>query len=209
VTAARDFRPPHHPTGKQAYHRLENGSFPVQRSDQPRTPPFDIVDGRQDQTDQRNGGPDSALRARRAVHHGYQEENQGGGLRQDAGEIQPWNVANQQRQFTERGERKAAPPDKPKAEIDRVVIAAEKKKENQQDDRGSCFEESNPEQALIRQHDAPPPGRKRRRCGDRAAAKLCYGRREALSETLPDANTLFSYWARPSPFVCAVTYNAC
>src|SRR5216684_3963572 len=172
VTAARHFCPPHHPTGKQAYHRLENGGFPVQRSNLPRASPFDVVDSRQNQADQRKGGPDSPFRARRAVHHRYQEENQGGGLRQDTGQIQPRKLANQQRQFTKRRDRKAAPPNKPKTEIHRMLIAAEKKKEDEQDDRGGRFEESNPEQALIRQHDAPPPGRKRRRCGDRAAAKL-------------------------------------
>src|SRR6266849_9085112 len=114
-----------------------------------RASPLDIVDGCQDQADQRGCGPDLPLRASRAVHHGYQEENQGGGLRQDAGQMQSWKLPNQPRNFAQRGESKAAPPRKPKTEITRLVIAAEKKKENQQDDRGSCFEESDPQQALI------------------------------------------------------------
>jgi hypothetical protein len=78
------------------------------------------------------------------MHHGHKEEKQGGGLRQNDGQIQSRNLANQQRHFAQRRESKAAPSGKPKTEIARLVIAAEKKKENQQDDRGSCFEESDP-----------------------------------------------------------------
>src|SRR6266851_4232485 len=144
VTAARHLRPPHSPAGKQAKYRLENGGLPMQRTNLLRAPPLDIVDGCEDQADHGNRRPHSPLRACRAVHHGYQEEQQAGGLRQNDCETQSWKLTNQHRHFAQRGESKAAPPGKPKTEISRMVIAAEKKKEHQQDDRGCCFEESDP-----------------------------------------------------------------
>src|SRR5207302_11040968 len=97
VTAPSPLRSPHHPTGKQENHRLEDGRFPVERSNLPGAPAFDVVDSRQDQAEQRNGRPESPLRAYRAMHHGNQEENQGRGLPQDAREIQPRKLANEQR----------------------------------------------------------------------------------------------------------------
>src|SRR5216683_2615846 len=127
-----------YPANKQAKHRLENGGLPMKRSNLLRAAPLDIVDSCQDQADQRNRRPDSPLRACRAVHHSYQEEQQGGGLRQDACQIQSWKLTNQQRHFAQGRKSKAAPPGKPKSEIARLVIAAEKKKEHQQDDRGRC-----------------------------------------------------------------------
>src|SRR5712692_4268301 len=144
VTAARHLRPPHHPAGKQEKYRLENGGFPMQRSNLLRASALDIVDGRQEQAHQRNRRPHSPLRSCRDVHHSYQEEQQGGSLRQNDCQIQSWKVTKQHRHFAQRGESKAAPPGKPKTEIARLVIAAEKKKEHQQDDRGCCFEESDP-----------------------------------------------------------------
>src|SRR5258708_13581228 len=83
VTAARHLRPPHHPAGKQAKYRLENGGYPIQRNDLLRAPALNIVDGRQDQADDRNRGPESPVLAPRPPPHRYQEEQQGGGLPQN------------------------------------------------------------------------------------------------------------------------------
>src|ERR1700687_4315706 len=64
VAVARQLRPPHHPAGKQAKRRLENGGFPMQRRNVLRASPLDIEDGCQDKADQRNRRPDSPLRSR-------------------------------------------------------------------------------------------------------------------------------------------------
>src|SRR5947207_6096445 len=63
VAVARQLRPPHHPAGKQTKYRLENGGLPMQRSDLLRASPLDIVDGCQDQAQQRNRRPDLPLRS--------------------------------------------------------------------------------------------------------------------------------------------------
>src|SRR5713226_3012799 len=172
VTAARHLRPPNDPAGKQTQKRFEYGGFPVKRSKLLRASPLDIEDRRQDQADRQKGRPDSPLPACRVVHRRHQEQNQGRRLRQNNCQMQSWKLTNQQRYFAQGRESKAAPAGKPITEIVRMVIAAEKEKEHQQDDGCSRFEESASEQALISQQHAASPGRKRRRCGDRAAAKL-------------------------------------
>ena len=101
MTAARQIRSPHHPASKQANNGLENRSFPMKRSYLLWATALGIVDGYQDQAHQRNRRPPSPLRACRAVHHGYQEEKQGGGLRQDACLIQSRELTNQQRHLAQ------------------------------------------------------------------------------------------------------------
>src|SRR5260370_33598167 len=93
--------------------------------------------------------------------------------------MQSGKRADQLRHFAERRESKAAPPGKPKTEIDHLVIAAEQKKENQQYERGGRIEERYFEQSLILQQAVHrPPAGKGRLCSARAPPRPGRGGRK-------------------------------
>src|SRR6266446_4343464 len=83
VTSARQLRSPQNPTRKQADNRLKNRGLPMERNNLLGATLLEIINGCKDQADDRNYRRDLPLPTSRIVHHGYEEEHQGGRLRQN------------------------------------------------------------------------------------------------------------------------------